>query len=443
MAVYLKKWQIKNCCWEYFYFIFLDAIVFLQTLGSYRIPAVIERRRKELLDKLNLLQGGGSLKEVPVIDPLATDSKKSNSTIKETENAPKDKAESSENSSASSSTVTSPNHVKPRRRDSAAVSSLVKDFETIHTSAKKEEENETPKRFVTLKRVTKPTDFPASAEDSTVEKDKEEEAQEEKNLKEKETKEEEKDKEDSTVEATLEVSDATKEHAASVISGEESNDEEEDEKKKKKKSKKGGFLKVKKKIRKRDKSPTPSRKQTSPSVAESPVQPDSDKKEEELDKPDEQAAEVVEELQEEEEGVRISGILGRLKKKMGLGKSAKQVNAKVCETTLMLGDKEELDLSKCTVETTDSGFDLTHPQHKSTIMFKVDGDAELKEKWVAAIREAIEKATPPEEEKRECNTIKCVLVLEILFSNLLCCSLIFNSGTALVKPQLCMNSLTL
>ena len=377
----------------------------MQTLGSYKIPAVIERRRKELLDKLNLLQHGGSVKDAPVVEldlaPLAKDSKRSNSTTtKETENAPKEVTESSENSSTASSTVTSPNHGKPKRRDSALVSSIVKDYESIHTYAKKEEESETPKRFVTLKRVAKPTDFPANAEDSGADKNEEEKSQEEKSEKQ-ETKEEERGGDTTAAEVTLEVSDARLDRASSAISGEESNgEEEEDDKKKKKKNKKSGGLGLRVKgFMKRDKSPAPVRKQISP-PAESPIPPESDKKEEEQDKPEEPAAKA-EELQEEEEGIRMSGVLGRMKKKMGLGKSAKQVNAKVCETTLLLGDKEELDLTKCTVEMTDSGFDLTQPQHKTPIMFKVDGDAELKEKWVAAIREAIEKATPQEEEKSE------------------------------------------
>lgn len=382
---------------------FSEAIVFLQTLGSYRIPAVIERRRKELLDRLTLLQGG-HVKEVPVIEPdqpAITDTKNAGEKITEVEDPTKNKAEGSESSSASSSTVTSPCHGKSlKRRDSAAVSNLVKDYETIHTTAKKAEEQETPKRFVTLKRVAKPTDFPASAdkdldEAKNKESEKESKANEDGNMAE--------GKVAVIVEMdALEVG-AGRERAASIASGEDSNDEEEGEEKKKKKKKKGGFgLKKVKGFMKREKSPVPERK-NQPHSAEGSLPPETDKKEEEeQDKTEEAAAvEEVEEVQEEEEGVRISGVLGRMKKKMGLSKSAKQVNVKVYETTMMLGDKEELDLAKCSVVGTDIGFDLSHPQHKSALMFKVDGGEELREKWVAALKEAIEKATPPEEEKRE------------------------------------------
>lgn len=359
--------------------------MFLQTLGAYKIPAVIERRRKELLDKLTLIQGG-TLKDVPVVDgtPPATDNKTTTSEKSkgvEGGGTVKDKGESSESSSTASSTVTSPCHGKSiKRRDSAVVSSLIKDYETIHHSAKKEEVSETPKRFVTLKRVAKPTDFPASADkDSDEDKPKEEEK-----------KVEGKDQKDNIaadnkveVMVTLDVADAAKERAGSIISGgEESNeeDEEEDKKKKKKGKKSGGFGLKMKGFRRREKSPVPERKNR-PVSAETTPPPDTEKKEEEdLDKQEESgAAEEAEKVQEEEEGVRISGDLGKMKKKMGLGKSAKHVHVKVCETTMMIGDKEELDLAKCSVDMTDIGFDLSHPHHKALLMFKVDGDEELRE----------------------------------------------------------------
>lgn len=386
--------------------------MFLQTLGSYKIPAVIERRRKELLDRLVLLQGG-TLKEVPKFaesdsEPAEDSKKVTGDKAKEAEPASKDKGEGSESSSTASSTVTSPNHGKPiRRRDSAVVSSLVKDYESIHHTAKKEEESETPKRFVTLKRVAKPTDFPASADTDAEDKSKEKE-ESEKKLQEEDSKSQANGNatgDKGEVSVTLDVTDGNRERASSIISGEESNDEDEEEsKKKKKKTKKsGGFgLKVKGFI-KRDKSPVPERKNRPPS-AESTSPPEAEKEEQEQEKQEEPAEEVqeeAEEVPEEEEGVRISGDLGRLKKKIGLGKSAKQVHAKVKETTLMLGTKEELDLANCSVELTDIGFDLTHPLHKSPLMFKVDGDEEKRQKWVDALKEAIEKATPLEEEKRK------------------------------------------
>ena len=102
----------------------------------------------------------------------------------------------------------------------------------------------------------------------------------------------------------------------------------------------------------------------------------------------------------QEEGVKIFGALER-KLRKGLGGHKKvKVAAKVQHTTLVLGGKDDLELAHCSVEAIESGFELTHPQHRSGIVFKVEGDEEEKAKWVEAIKEAIQEATP-EEEKEE------------------------------------------
>ena len=325
---------------------------------------MIERRRKELLDKLSLLHGG-TLKGKPTTDDEAHEKKDE---------------KSEDSSSASSSTVTSPDMAS--KRNSIMVLNRIKDYETIHHSAKKEEEKETPKRFVTLKKVNKPDDFPdddtdnkspASGEESTGKKETESESVP--------ANEKEQDK--------LEVVDTEGEmrEASSISEIQEGDDERDKKESGKKKKSKLGFGQKMKGLIKREKSPAPERKNS----AESSTVPDAadgDTDEAELAK--------QEEAEELEEGVRISGILERMKKKGQ--KKHKSIKVKVCETTMVLGEKEEVLLSNCSVELTDQGFDLSHPQHKSAFFFKVEGDETARQKWVTAMNDAIQKATPVVEE---------------------------------------------
>ena len=395
--------------------------MFLRTLASYRIPAVIERRRKELLDRLCLLQGD-TLKDVPpVIEPVEekppTEEKVANKapaeekvTLREkklpagkerstSESSTKDGQERGE-SPASTSSITSPSHGgRLVKRDSKVVN-RVKDYEAIHFSAKKEEVDQTPKRWVTLKKVAKPVDYRHSSSSPPPEDEKEEK---EEKVEEKEEKKEDKaedkteaTKRDSTDSPghdkdTLEVR-PSRERASSVGSTEEGPDEgEESEKggdKKKKKSKLAFGFKGKKK---RDKSPAPERKDKSP-APERKAEPAA---EEDAEQPKE--GEEEEEEMQLAEGVKICGVLER--KKKGIGHKKVKIDAKVFHTSLVLGGKEELDLANCSLEETASGFDLTHPQHRSALVFKVDGPEDEKQRWVTVMKEAIAEATPAKEEE--------------------------------------------
>jgi hypothetical protein len=397
--------------------------VFLRTLASYKIPAVIERRRKELLDKLCLLQGD-TIREVPPVivpveekSPVAGKAEKVASTEKASDKAPsvekvnlrektsrtskKSSSESStkdrddrDDSPASTSSITSPSHGgRLVKRDSKVVTSLVKDYESIHFSAKKEEVDQTPKRLVSLKKVTKPSDFrqsSAGAENEENEEGKVEEKDKDGTAKEGKDKVAEKDEApkvnggvtELAAMDSLEVSNL-RERASSVASSLDEVGEGEESEKKKKKSKLPFGFKGKKK---RDKSPAPERR------AEPP--PEKSAAEEE---PEQQKEEEEEEMQLAD-GVRICGVLERTKKK-GIGGHKKvKIDAKVFHTALVLGGKEELELANCTLEETDLGFDLTHPQHRSPLVFKVDGPEDEKQKWVAILKEVITEATPAKEE---------------------------------------------
>ena len=139
---------------------------------------------------------------------------------------------------------------------------------------------------------------------------------------------------------------------------------------------------------KRDKSPAPERKAESAPEKKAELAA-----EEEAEQPKEEEEEV-----QLADGVRICGVLERNKKK-GIGGHKKvKIDAKVFHTALVLGEKEELELANCSLEETESGFDLTHPQHRSALVFKVDGPEDEKQRWVAILKEAIAEATPAKEE---------------------------------------------
>ena len=370
--------------------------MFLRTLGSYKIPAVIERRRKELLDKLCLLQGDSLKEPPPSIEPpeektpppqvKSPASKEKAKDVKTSAMQEKDGDVESGTSSTASSSVTSPTHGL-KRRDSKVVNSLVSNFETLHHSAKKEEESETPKRFVQLKKVNKPSDFPSSPTHKGNE-EKTDDKKEATPAPEDNTKDappvKEKDSENLIVES------GKKERPLSAASNEDTQDgEEEDEEEEKeagKKKKKGkGLFSGMKGLKK--KSPLPERKHPPPPAVTNGEEA-ADQSE------DQQKAEGEEVEPEKEEGVRLSGTLER-KVKRGIKKKIK-MEVKVRETTLVMDGKEE-ELAHCSVEVTESGLEVVHPQLKS-IVFKVEGGEEQKLKWVSAIKEAIAEATPPEEE---------------------------------------------
>lgn len=385
----------------------IETVVFLRTLGSYKIPAVIERRRKELLDKLCVLQGDTIRDPPPVIESIIEPPEEHpQPPLLERTPSVTSKREEREDTPSSTSSVTSPSHGEKISRRDSKIASLVKDYEKIHYKAKKTEVDETPKRMVMLKKVIKPTDFPSQdkpppteeGEKATANEEEGHKAAEGKGKKAAEAKAAETSKGDATDSSAVASKDQLEvdprgERASSVMSMENGLDDEGEESekgndKKKKKGKKGFGAGVFSK-KKRDKSPARPEKRAELSAGGGEEQTEPQK--------------LGEEKEEEEEvqfaeGVKMCGVLERHKKK-GIGHKKTKIDAKVFHTSLILGGKEELSLARCAVEETESGFELTHPQHRSAMTFKVDGTDHEKQKWVEAMKAAIAEATPAKEKE--------------------------------------------
>ena len=392
--------------------ILTEALVFLRQLGDFKIPAVMERRRKGLLDKLLELQGdtfrGDSAPKDSKPSPEPPSAKvKSPEPEKEPE---KEKEEEepvrSTVTSPSRDSVTSPS--KRLSRGDSKISALVGNYEHITTLAKKEEEAETPKRFVQLKKVAKPSDFPDTEKD----KAKEEEEQEKEELKPAAPKEVEKvadktslapqpspqlrrkGKENGELKAERPSSTVSEESANTEAAEEEQAEEEEDGGEKESSKKKGkfrGFKKIGKLGDKLKKKPRSGRDK-SPSRA---VEDDDEKsvasEAEEGDHKEETSS------PEHEEGVKISGMLER--KVTSRFKSTKwvKVSVKLKDNVLYIGDKERVELAGHMAAATDVGFDVVNHTTQKQIQFRIEEGENGKERWVEALSAAIEECTPEQE----------------------------------------------
>ena len=309
----------------------------------------------------------------------------------------KEVTEKDASSSESSSTVTSPRGTLTKR-DSKIVNTLVKDFEVIHTAAKKEEEEQTPKRLFELKKSPKPQDFPEK--DNTPEPEPEPEAT---------------SNEPSTTDTPpvvlREKSEDSNElkperpSSAASMDSVDSNDQANSTPKHKRKggTKLGGFFKRKG----RDKSP---RRDSSP-VTAVPVESEAN------DGVESESVEIV------EEGVRISGKLEQ-KTKSALKTKYVPKDVKLKDTTLFIGDKDSVSIQGCTVTATDTGFELFSKQLQKQFVFRVDGGDEGREKWVNVLKEAIVECAPPDEGKLCVKPVGILLVLKVpvLILKLLLCN---------------------
>lgn len=348
--------------------------MFLRTLGDFKIPAVVERRRKELLVRLEDAQGDTRREKPRKLEEAAAEQEKEKEkeavdtppVIKRAKQNEKEKSKKGEDvdsdRSRSSSTVTSPS-----RRDSKAVNSLVSGFEVIHATAKKEEEEQKPKKWqVELRKTKKPVDFPAEERKSG-----EPEPEKTETI------------EDST-EASLKP---PPENEGSTLSLDSSGNNEPDASATPK-TKKSTKLNVFRKLR--GKSPVPSRKDSSAAK-----EPD-ESAETSIDKtePEAEAPEAPEVAVEEEEGVRMSGKL-EYKVKTRLSSKFVSKDVKLKDTTLHIGDKDTVSMVGCTVHATDHGFELFSHTTQKNHTFKVAD--ETKEKWVTSLQAAIDEVTPKEE----------------------------------------------
>ena len=352
-------------------------MVFLRTLGDFRIPAVVERRRKELLSKLEEIQGDTRREKPPKFEDSPEKDTQTPPVVKRTKDS--DTVKTSE--SSNTSTVTS-----PTKRDSKVVNSLVSGFETLHATAKKEEEEQTPKKWqVDLRKTKKPADFTGDEKAPEQEQD---EVDDDNDKAEKEAKE--------SLQDSNELKPEPAAHHGSTVSldstgSAEPTDTTPKNKKKNKLQVMGGLFKKK---RGRDKSPAPVQKETPAAEPEAEPAVTENGKEEVVE-----GAEGEAEPEELEEGVKVCG---KLEHKVKTRLQTKYVlkDVKLKETTLYIGDKESVNMLGCTVQTTDSGLELfSHSTQKAYIFRVTEGGAEMKEKWTTAIREAIDEVTPKEEGK--------------------------------------------
>ena len=373
--------------------------MFLRQLGDFRIPAVMERRRKGLLDKLVDLQGdtfrGG---EAPVKEKEVLSSPEP-VVLRQKEEEEK-KAESPSRDSVTSpsrDSVTSPS--KRLSRGDSKITALVGNYEHITTVAKKEEVAETPKRFVQLKKVAKPSDFPDADKDKAKEGEEEEEpaapkeaekVAEESSLAPQPSPQMRRKKENGTLNVERPSSTVSEESTAEAMEEQEEDVDDGGEKETGKKKKKGRFniSKLGEKLKKkkgRDKSP-------SRAAAEEEEEKSGGSEMEEGDKED---AGTPPEM---EEGVAMSGVLERKATTRFKSKWVK-VDVKLKDNVLMIGEKERLELGGYFVSATDVGFDIVQHATQKQIHFKTNGGEDNKEKWVEAIEAAIKESTPEQEGK--------------------------------------------
>jgi hypothetical protein len=402
-----------------------EALVFLRQLGDFKIPAVMERRRKGLLDKLVELQGDTFRGDTapkdssrPSPEPSAAKLKSPEPKVKspepkvkspepEKKEAEKEKEEPAV-TSPSRDSVTSPS--KRLSRGDSKISSLVGNYEQITTLARKAEEAETPKRFaVQLKKVAKPSDFPDT------EKGKEEEQeppkeQEKDELKPATPKEVDKvtsltpqpspqmrrkGKENGGLKTDRPSSTVSEESATNEVAEEEEEGEGHDggggekESSKKKGGKFKGIKKLggklgKKKRKGRDKSPSRPMEDEEEKSGASETE-EGEHKEEAGSTP------------EHEEGVKISGTLER--KVTGRFKSSKwvKVSVKLKDNVLYIGDKEKVELAGYMVAASDVGFDMINHTTQKQIQFKIEEGENGKERWIEVLSAAIEECTPEQE----------------------------------------------
>lgn len=415
-----------KCCSCTLSYVFAEALVFLRQLGDFKIPAVMERRRKGLLDKLLELQGDtfrgdsapkDSSKASPEPAPSETKLKSPEPQVKspepKVEKPAASKVEKEEDEKpAVRSTVTSPSRdsvTSPKRlsRGDSKISALVGNYEHITTLAKKEEQAETPKRFVQLKKVPKPSDFPDKEKGKDEEEAPKEEEKEElkpaalEKVAEKTSLTPEpspqlrrKGKENGGLKSERPSSTVSEESANTEAPEEEEAAEDQDGGEKESSKKKGKFgrfgkklggkLKHKKQKGGRDKSPSRAMEEEDDKSGGSEVEEG------------EQKEEVA--TPEHEEGVKISGMLER--KVTARFKSSKwvKVSVKLKDNVLYIGDKEKVELAGYMVAASDVGFDVVNHATQKQIQFRLEPEGEnSKERWVEVLTAAIEECTPQQE----------------------------------------------
>lgn len=318
-------------------------MVFLRTLEQFRIPPVVERRRKELLEKLVNLQGDTIREEPPRFEPIDEEEEKA----------------------------------KKLKRSDSKVGDRVKEIEETDTASKVSDR-------------VKEIDTPSKSKDGKSQKPQEQKAKGDKEVSEKKAKETAEGSPTSAEKAAGEGGNELSPEQTSVGgSCENLNKLEEKEKKK------GlGF-----RFGRKGKDKKSEKRAVSPARPESQVD-DETQKEAPSKEPPKQEQEEEKEASVEDEDVKLHLQLERRVAKRFGGHQWQKVDVTLKEFTLFIGNKEKVDLGGCTVTTTDAGFDLcSHPEHKS-FMFRTESN-EAKDKCVSTLQTAIEECTPAPSEPPE------------------------------------------
>ena len=330
-------------------------MVFLRTLEQFRIPPVVERRRKELLEKLVNLQGDTIREEPPRFEPIDEEEEKA----------------------------------KQLKRSDSKVGDRVKEIEEIDTPSKVSDR-------------VKEIDTPSKSKDAKSQKPQEQKAKGDKEVSEKKAKETAEGSSTSAEKAASEGGNELSPEQTSVGGSCENLNKLEEKEKKKGLGFRFGRKGKDKKGEKRAVSPArPESQVDDETQKEAPAKEPPSKEAPSKEPPkQEQEEEKEKEASVEDEDVKLHLQLEkRVAKRFG-GHQWQKVDVTLKEFTLFIGNKEKVDLVGCTVTTTDAGFDLcSHPEHKS-FLFRTENN-EAKDKCVSTLQTAIEECTPAPSEPPE------------------------------------------
>lgn len=320
-----------------------DAVVFLRTLEQFRIPPVVERRRKELLERLLALQGDTLRDTPPCFEPPDEEETK-----------------------------------QPVRTDSKRkVGGLVKGIEETDTGSKTKEAKS--------QKSVKSEEEPKAPKDDKVSGGKGEES-----------------KESSSKNNDLEkkVENELKPEQPAVSGSSESLNKLDE--KEKKRGLGFRFKRSKAKDKEKQQVTSPGRTE-SPAVDEGQKDGPSKEepsKEEAPEEPSKEEADEEKETATQEENGKVEFQLERRVPKRFGGHQWQKQTVTLKDFTLCIGPKDKVDLVGCTIASTDNGFELySHPERK-TFMFKGPSD-EVKDKCISTLQATIDECTPAPSETPE------------------------------------------
>ena len=314
-------------------------MVFLRTLEQFKIPPVVERRRKELLERLLALQGDTLRDTPPRFEPVDEEEEETKQPV--------------------------------RTESKSKVGGLVKGIEETDSGSK-------PKEIKSQKSVKSEEEPKAPKDDKEVKVDESKESSSKPNNLQNELKPEQ-----------------------PSVSGSCDSLNKLDEKEKKR-GLGFRFKRNKGKDKEKQQGTSPGRTE-SPAVdegqKEGPSKDELSKEEAPKEPPKEEPNEEKEAATQEEDG-KVEFLLERRVPKRFGGHQWQKQTVTLKDFTLLVGPKDKVDLVGCTIASTDNGFELySHPEHKS-FMFKGPSD-EVKDKCISALQAAIDECTPASSETPE------------------------------------------